>query len=762
MEGREFTVVGKKLPRIDALAKVTGEGRFISDIQLPGMLYGKVLRSPLAHAKILDLDISNAEKLPGVKAVVTAKDSPRKTFCIYPNLANNLILQDTKVRYVGDQVAAVAAIDENIAEEALDLIKVEYQELPAVFDPEEAIKSSAPRIHEEENNVAAYIKRQFGNIEDGFARSDVIVEGRFKSPSVAHCCMEPRGCVASFDLSGKLTIWSTTQTPHSLRQELAEVLDIPINRVRVMSAYVGGAFGSRMFMDPIDAIASLLSRKSGKPVRIVNTREEEFISSRTRYPMIIELKTGAKKNGKCVVRQAKVITDNGAYNNLGSSVTGNACSKLCQLYSVPNIKFDGFVVYTNNVYGGACRGYGNPQITFAMETQMDEIAVKLGMDPAEIRLINANRPNTITVSGCEITSCGLTECIEETIDRSGWKMKKSKKRKNCGIGMAVVMHGGSGGKFYWGDNCHISSAIVKMNNDGTVDVLTGSKEIGQGSDTVLAQIAAEELGVLLEDINILSGDTDATPPCGGAWGSRQTFTAGIAVKSAAADVRRQLLSIATDMLEARIDDLEAKNGMISIKDYPEKAVPISTVASVSYTHLGTPIIGKSINNDPWSSTPDPVTGFGNVSSAYSFGVQVAEVEVDTDTGIVRPVKITCAYDLGRAINPLLAKGQVVGGTLSMGLGYALTENLVRKKGKVQNISFLDYKILTALDICDIECVFVETNDGRGPFGAKGIGEPAMIPTAAAISNAIYDAIGVRVKELPITPERILKALKEKS
>lgn len=760
---KEFIVIGQELPRVDAIVKATGEGEFVSDIQLPGMLYGKVLRSPYPHAKILNVDTSKAEKLHGVKAVVTAKDSPRKKFGYLPHLANNLVFQNEKVRYVGDQVAAVAAIDEDIAEEALDLITLECEELPAVFDPEEAMKSGAPKIHEEENNIAFRIFRQFGDVEKGFGESDVIIEGKFKSPAVAHCCIEPRGCVALFDISEKLTVWSTTQNPHSFRQELAELLDMPIGKVRVMRTHVGGGFGARADLDPIDAIASLLSKKTRKPVRIVNTREEEFISSRIRYPMIIELKTGAKRNGRLVARQAKVVTDNGAYNNKASVITGNACAKLSQLYAVPNIKFEGVLVYTNTVYGGAFRGYGNPQITFAMETQMDELAEQLGMDPAEIRLVNANRPNTLTASGCQITSCGLKECIQEVVNHSDWKTKRGKMGKHRGIGMATMIHGGSGVKTsVWGPNCNFSSAILKMNNDGTADLFSGSGEIGQGSDTVLAQIAAEELGVLLQDINIISGDTDITPPCLGAWGSRQTFTAGNAVRYAASDAKRQLLQVAADLLlEAGIEDLEAKNRRIYLKSSPERAVSIAQAARTSYTHLGTPIIGKGVNDDPWSYMPDPKTGYGNVSSAYTFAAQVAEVEVDTDTGLVKVIKLTCAHDLGRTVNPLGAKGQVVGGVLSMGLGYALTENLIRDGGKVRNTNFLDYKIPTALDVCHVECIFVESNDPNGPFGAKGVGEPAMIPIAAAISNAIYDAIGIRFKELPITPERVLKAFREK-
>jgi 4-hydroxybenzoyl-CoA reductase alpha subunit len=762
MEERGFMVIGEELPRVDAEVKATGEGKYVSDIQLPGMLYGKILRSPYAHAKILNIDTSRAERLYGVRVVVTAKDTLGKKFCIHPHLANNLLLQDEKVRYIGDQVAAVAAIDEDIAEEALDLIEVEYEELPAVFDPEEAMKPGAPQVHKEANNIVLHTRREFGDAERGFSECDVIVEGRFTSPGVAHCCMEPRGCVAFFEFNGKLTVWSTTQAPHPLRQDLADVLGLPISKVRVMRAHVGGGFGARFPMDAIDGIASVLSMRSRKPVRVINTRDEEFISSRIRYPMVIELKTGAKKNGRLWARQTRVVTDNGAYNNHGISVTGNATARLSQLYAVPNIKFESFVVYTNNIYGGAFRGYGNPQMTFAMETQVDEIAERLGMDAAGLRLFNANRPNSGTVSGCKITSCGLPDCIEEVVEHSGWKEKRGKGRgKHRGVGMALMIHGGAGIKAYWGKDCNMSAAIVKINRDGTVDLYTGTGEIGQGSDTAMVQIAAEELGVSLRDINIVSGDTDTTPPCCGAWGSRQTFTAGNAVRYGAADAKQQLLRVAADLLEARVEDLEARNGRISVKGSPERWVSIAEASNESYANRGTPVIGRGVNDDPWSDVIDPKSYYGNYNSAYAFAAQVAEVEVDTETGIVRVVKLTCAHDVGRTINPSLARGQVVGGVLSMGVGYALLENLIRENGVVLNGSFQDYKIPTALDVGEVECIFVESRDVNGPFGAKGIGEPTMIPTAPAISNAIYDAIGVRVRELPITPEKILNALREK-
>jgi len=758
----EYVVVGKKVTRLDALSKAMGDLKYVSDLQLTGILVGKVLRSSLPHAKILHIDTANAIRLSGVKVIITAMDTPRRKFCINPAWANNMILQDEKVRYVGDQVAAVAAVDEDTALEALSLIQVDYEPLPAVFDPEEAMQPGAPKIHQDENNIALHSLRRFGDVDKGFQEADYICEGTYYSPPLAHCCIEPRGCVAACDLSGKLTIWSTTQTPHPLREELSEVLGIPQHKISVFQAPMGGAFGARMGMDPIDGIAAILSIKSRRPVKLINTREEEFLSSRIRYPMKIWIKSGAKKNGRLIAREIKVITDNGAYNHEGQYVMGNAGSKLAQLYAVPNIRYEGVLVYTNNVYGGPFRGYGNPQITYAMETQLDKIAEALNMDPVEIRLINANQPYSMTASGCQITSCGLAECIHTVSQASNWKEKRGKQSsKRRGIGIACMIHGGSGVKFYWGRDCNFSSAIVKINTDGSVDLLTGSAELGQGSNTTLAMIAAEELGASLSDINVLNGDTDTTPACGGAWATRQTFTAGNAVKSAAFDAKKQLFEVASELLGVPEKDLKVRDGEVFVGENSAKYVTVAQAAAESWRHRGRPIIGKAVNKDPWCSQPDLKTGYGNVSSAYAFAAQVAEVEVDMETGLVNVLNFWCGHDVGKAINPLGAECQIEGGVISMGLGYALMENLILHGGKVQNTNFSDYKIPTMLDTCQVETYFIESLDEHGPFGAKGVGEPAMIPSAAAIANAIYDAVGIWVTELPITPEKVLKAINEK-
>lgn len=419
----EYAVIGKSLPRTDGLIKATGVAKYVSDIKLPGMLHGKILRSPLAHAKILNIDTTRVENMPGIKAVVTAKDTLNRAFAINMRLANNLLLQNEKVRYVGDQVAAVAAADEESALEALSLIRVDYKELPAVFDPFEAMKPGAPKIHREENNIASHISRTFGDIEKGFDESDIILEDEFYSPPVAHCCLEPRGCVASVDISGRLTVWATTQTPHPLREELSDVLGIPMGKIRVIQQLMGSGFGSRMGIDPIDGITCLLALKSGKPVRVVNSRDEEFLSSRIRYPMWIWLKTGIKRSGRLCAIHVRIITDNGAYHMQGDTVTGSAMGEFGELYAIPNVNMEGKVVYTNNVYGGAFRGYGKPQVTFAIESQMDKIAEALNMDPAELRLLNCAKPNSVTASGVQIGSCGLRDCIHKVMELSSWKEK---------------------------------------------------------------------------------------------------------------------------------------------------------------------------------------------------------------------------------------------------------------------------------------------------------------------------------------------------
>lgn len=745
-------VVGKRLPKVDAIEKVTGSAKFTADMRLPGMLYGKVLRSPYAHAKVLRVDTSEAEKLPGVKAVLTIKDVPRIKYDPSDPLqsSRDQYIFDEKVRYVGEGVAAVAAVSEDAAEEALKLIRVDYEELPAVFDPAEAMKPDVPKIHPVERNIASHVPIAFGDVEKGFKEADYVFENRYVASRQKHCHLEPHACVVRFDYDRKITVWSSTQSPFRLRFILAKALDMPLGKIRVIAPHVGGGFGNKLYLGQHELVCTLLAKKTGRPVKIRYTRKEEFYTTTTRHPAIIELKTGVKKDGTLTAIQAKVIMNTGAYALFGSGVTWVACYYIggSSLYRCPNIKVDGYCVYTNTPAAGAMRAFGGPQAHFAVESHMDMIAENLGIDPVELRLKNLVRIGDVDrLSGFyNIRSCGLRECIEKGAERIGWKKKEWKhggvnEARKRGMGMACMSMISELG---------VSAAFVKLNEDGSVNILTGATDIGQGSNTVLAQIVAEELGVRLEDVTVTSADTNLTPFDWGTLGSRITYIAGSAAKAAAADAKRQLLERAAKMLKADVKNLEIRDGRVYVKGSSEKGASISEVVWFSqYVDEAKAIILGRASYGPSEFPP-------------AFGAHFAEVEVNTETGQVKVLRIVAVHDVGRAINPTLVEGQVEG-ALQMGIGYALTEELLFDKvtGKPLNPSFLDYKILTAKDMPEIEVIIIEPVDPTGPYGAKAVGEAACIPTAAAIANAVYNAIGIRCRELPITPEKILKALKSK-
>jgi len=599
---------------------------------------------------------------------------------------------------------------------------------------------------------------EFGDVEKGFREAHLVSEDEFETQPVAHFCMEPRGCVAAYDGS-KLTVWSTTQTPHPLRHELAQALNMSVSNIKVIDKFVGGGFGSRMGIDAIDIISSILAIKTGRSVRIINTRSEEFETSRCRYPMKIKLKSGCSKDGKLIAREAIVYTDNGAYNGHGIAITGNASAKICQLYAVPNVRYKGYVVYTNKLWGGAFRGYGGPQAHFAMESQLDIMAEQLGIDPLEMRLINANIPGQTTAAGHRIVSCGLSECLEKATDEVRYR-KKDGLPANRGIGLSSMVHGGGGVKYFYGQNTNYSDSFIKLNWGGKVDLVIGSTDHGQGAYTTLAQIAAEELGISVDDINVVAGDTDATPPCLGLWGSRQTFIAGNAVRKAAYEAKKALLEAVAERLEASPEDLEIREGAVFVSKHPENRMLFDDAVKYSYEVKGRPLAGRGYYDDPISEPPDPTTGYGNPCPTYTFACHAVEVEVDPGTGQVKVLKLAAAHDVGRAINPLAVEGQIEGGA-AQGLGYGLMEEIIWDYGRVANGSANDYKIPSALDMPNIVPIIVESDDPYGPFGAKGVGEPGLVPTAPAIANAIYDAVGVRLKSLPITPEKVLAALKSK-
>jgi CO/xanthine dehydrogenase Mo-binding subunit len=748
------SVIGKGLPKIDAVAKATGQAQYTVDLKMPGLLHGKILRSPFPHAIVRSLDVSKAEELKGVYGVITAKDVPLNHFSFFQWLADKTILSSDTVRYVGDEVAAVAAVDEDTAIEALDLVRIEYEPLEPLFNAEEAMKPGAPLIHEKENNIGFHVERLFGDPDKAFQECDAIVEDRYVTDQVAHCCLEVSNCIARWDASDRLTIWVNAQAPHTQRQEVARILGIPSRNVRIISSTMGGGFGSKLVMDMKLPIAAILSKKTGRPVKIENSREEEFSTAKTRYGYTIYLKTGAKKDGRLWAREMKVIGDNGAYHDKGPATLNFSSMMFGTMYNIPHIRYEGTLVYTNKQMGTAFRGFGNPQITFACETQLDALAQKMGIDPLELRLKNANQPDQETFCGAEVTSCGMKECMEAAARAMGWKKKRNQKGLR-GVGLANMVHTGAGGRFY---GYNAADAFVKLSDDGTVTLISSALDMGQGAHTAMAQIVAEELGVSLGDVNVISNDTDLTPYDLGSWGSRATFMNGNAALDAAKEAKKEIITVASEMMEAKPGDIVIEDRKIFAKNTKDKYT-FAELATYAVNKRGVPISGKGRFVDRLPPGYTIAQAFAKNIPTFAFGTQAAEVEIDPETGEVKVLKVVAAHETGRTINTAMAEGQIEGSVVQ-GIGYALMEKLVLENGKVVNDGFLDYKIPTIGDVPEIETILIETHDPRGPFGAKGIGEPGLVPTAAAIANAIHNACGVWVRELPIKRENLLEALKK--
>ncbi|MDP2728123.1 MAG: xanthine dehydrogenase family protein molybdopterin-binding subunit [Dehalococcoidia bacterium] len=751
MEPIERSVIGKRLPRIDGPAKAAGEALYTVDLAPPRMLWGKILRSPHPHARIVGIDTKKAERLPGVKAVVTGKDTLGVKYGLFPDEQG---LTTDRVRFVGEGVAALAAVSEDAAEEALDLIRVEYEELPAVFDAEEAMKPGAPRVHDDvRDNVSVSPIFHWGDVEEGFKKSDYVREDTFRTQAQNHCTLEPHAALAVYDSSGKLTLWASTQGPYHLSLDLARTLGMPLGNVRVIKPHVGGGFGGKREMLDLHFCAALLSMKTGRPVKIVYTREEQFVAGRYRHPLLVTIKTGVKRDGTLLAKECVAIADGGAYNSRGPAIIAAAGSQIGSLYRVPNAKYNGYHVYTNKPVCGAFRGYGTLQVRFADDCQLDMIAEELSIDPVEIRLKNAIRPGEIAPCGWKITSCGFSECIREAASAAGWAQRevRSPGREGMGIGCNNYVSG----SFQFGQP-DSSGAQVKHHEDGTVTLFSGASDIGQGSDTTLAQIAAEELGVALEDIRISVSDTETTPTDLGSFASRVTFIAGNAVRAAAADAKTQLLQIAAGTLEAKPEDLVARDRRIYVRGSPDKAIAFSEAVATGLKRRGVHILGRGYYASG-AEELDYSRALGNISPAYSFGAHVARVQVDLETGHVTVGRETAAHDCGVAINPMALEGQIEG-SIVCGLGMTLMEDRLMAGGQVLNPSFESYKVPTALEAPEIASIMVETNDPEGPFGAKGVSEGAQVPVAPSVVNAVYEVTGRRLRELPITPERLLDAL----
>ncbi|NOX33099.1 MAG: xanthine dehydrogenase family protein molybdopterin-binding subunit [Deltaproteobacteria bacterium] len=753
----DLSVVGKRIPKLDASLKAMGRAEYIQDIKLPGMVYGKILYSSYAHANIIKIDTSKAVALPGVHAVLTGEDIPGKMKMGF--YKDNPPIKKGKVCSFRDEVAAVAAKSPEIARKALSLIEIEYEELEGIFDPEKAMKKDSPLVHEKNktNILKLPWKLHYGDVEKAGEKAAFTVEDRFSTTWVTHCCLGTSGAVALFDANDNLTIYTNTQIPSLAQKDFLEALKamgLENKRARVIKPVIGGGFGSKLDTYAYEHIAILLAHKCRKPVKLTFDRQEEFKATSTRQPAIIDIRQGCDKNGKLLFRDIKMILDNGAYTSWGATTPSVMMMPVTSLYRVKNVRYSAKCVYTNNTYSQAMRGYGNPQATFAIESSMDMLAEKAGIDPIEFRRINRNHPGDVTPQKFKITTCGLDLCLD-TVEK---ELKENNiKQKGVGIGIASLIHVGGGARIYKSDGC---GAILKMDDYGKVDIFTGGTDMGQGLDNITAQIVAEELGLFAEDINVVHTDTDVCPWDVGAHASRSTFVAGNAALGAAKKVKEKLLEFGSKILDADPGDLVLRDRLIFVPGDNEKKMAIDKLLRKAHFSPGGTMLMADFFYDPDNENLGKEFK-GNMSMTYTFGVHGVRVKVDVETGKVEVLEYVAAHDVGRAINPLLLEGQVYGGVV-MGLGYALTEEVVHKKGKNMNANFRDYKLFTAKDAIKIKAPVLETPDKDGPFGAKGIGEPGCVPTAPAIANAIYDAVGVRIYDLPITPEKVLAALKEKN
>jgi CO/xanthine dehydrogenase Mo-binding subunit len=740
----EYALVGTRLPKPDAMNRVTGRMLYADDMTLPGLLAGKLLGSPVGHGRIRRLDTSKALRLPGVRAIVTAKDAPTTRYGGI--VRDKLVFTADVVRYHGDPIAAVAADNVDIAEEALHLIEVEIEELPVLIDPKEAAESTTlihtgwegyPAIPDlgRKGNITSEGRVQWGDIKQGFAQADYVFENRFEVAMAHQVYIEPRAAMAQVEPNGRVSVWTATQGIFPLRDNLAHIFALPQHKVRVVPTEIGGGFGGKIA--PVtEPAAVLLAQKSGRPVKITYKRDEDFLSTTPRRPAVMELKTGVMKDGTLVARQARVYFGNGAYHiatgyNFGEGTAG----RLTGPYNIPHVDLYACTVYTNQPPCGAYRAPGSPQLLFAIESQMDMIAARLGMDPIALRKHNALKVGDRTTIGALDDAADLREILTRTEQEAGWHKPKG---KNRGRGIAVG---------FWASRGMPGGNTLKLNGDGTIAITTGSVDLS-GTHSALQQIAGEELGVGIDKIGILTADTDTAPVAPLSAGSNIIRSMGLTVKLAAEKLRQQILEITAGQLEANLEDLEIKDGRVQVKGTPDRGMTFSDVYKVASMSQGGP---------PVVSASTPMQG-----TTLQYAPQVAEVEVDIETGEVRVIDVTVVEDVGFAINPLSVEGQLEGGA-TQALGYGMAEQMLfdPQTGRNRNPGFLDYKIPCALDVPTIKSVLVEVPAKDTLYGARGVGEPPIVATATAIANAVADAIGTHVTTLPLTPERVLEAIRRK-
>lgn len=749
-------VIGHSVKRADLIGKVTGDAKYAGDFIWPDMLYGRIKRCNVAHANILRIDTSKAMALPGVKAVLTHENVPRVLHAGSPHprsvsVTCDQYILDNKVRYWGEGVAAVAATSEEIAEAALDLIEIEYEELPAVFTVEDAEKPGAPQIHERGFGNNQVLKPQIfsrGDIDKGFAEADFVIEGKYEGGRPTPAYMEPNVCACQWDGNGKLTVWISTQTAFMVRGIMAQVLGLPLSKVRVLVDHMGGGFGAKQDLFQHEFLCALLAKKTKRPVRMEYTREETFLGGRSRHPAKIWLKQGFKNDGTITARQAKVVFNSGAYGSHGPGVTIVGTSALLSLYRCENVHLEGRCVYTNSPIAGAYRGYGVVQTYYALDIQLDEAAQKLGMDPVKLKLLNAVREGDIAPSNHPLIGHGLEDCIRHGREIVGWQALRQRSRDEgvlkTGWGIGCEMHGSSA---YPGIT-EQGNAIVKMNEDGTVVLLTGTAGLGTGAHTALAQIVAEELGVRFEAVSCVHGDTDVVPWDIGAFASHTTYMGGRAAQMAAAKVKAQVLARAAAIFDQPVSTLEVKNSQVFLRGDPKQIMSIEEVVGAKKGVPAAQFVG--------CATYYP-------TKSYSYAAHYVEVKVDTETGLITVAQVIPVHEIGKVIHPTGAAGQIEGG-IQQGIGHTLYEDyqIDLRTGRSLNANFVDYKMPLSMDMPPIHTVLLETApDPGGPFGAKGVGEDPIVAIGPAIANAVYDAIGVRFRHYPIRPEQVLKALQEK-
>ena len=754
-----YRVIGTSVERVDGPEMLTGQALYGPDMKLPNMLWGKILRSPIPHGKVLRVDVEKAKKHPGVKAVICARDVPARRYGYA--IEDEYIFAIDKVVYVGQPIAAVAALDEETAEEALSLIDVDYDELPAVFDAEEAIRDGAPLVHEVDKynarsvylaswhpvpgtNIIHQASNQRGDVEAALKKADLVFEDTFRASQIHHSYMEPHATLVAV-LGGTITVWTCSQEVFELRTVMAGLFGVPESKMRVICTKVGGGFGGKI--EPrLEPITIALAMKSGKPVKIVMTRTDEFTAAAGSTPALVKLKTGVMKDGTLVARDISFLWNTGAHAE-GLAPSNRAMKDGIGPYRIPDIRVTSTLVYTNRIRGTQLRGLGVPEGAWAIESQMDMIAERLGMDSLELRLKNILREGDINAIGDAVQSIGLRECLEKVAAEIGWGKPKPSK---VGRGLAVIAKSPT-------THSSISGAHVQFNEDGSAQVLVGASEIGQGMCVVLSQIAAEALGIPVGSVGITCADTGATPYDRGTFSSRVTFYTGMAVKKAAEDAIKQLLEMASKMAEIPESDLAVENQCVVSMKQPQFSLPYRKVLEQAHNREK-PILGRGWygGKGDYPSLPHKAQGKEYVPG-WKYAAQAVEVEIDEETGMIKAKRIASAHDVGTALNPLSVRGQITGGVV-MGLGYALHERLQFEDGRVINPSFMDYKLPSAEQIPEIISIPVEVPLPEGPYGAKGIGELAVVGIAPAIGNAIYDALKVRIKELPLFPERVLTAI----